>query len=158
MSSAPLLILLGGLSFAEPMDAQEKAKQALQGDWRVVGVEEKGERWTPEDVRKQPMSLKIKGNEITLYQGTMIDLRFTFRVDPTKSPAHLDLDRLDERVRGKTCHAIYVIQKGQLKICLSSNFNPTKPEERPQEFATILGSTGRPPKGKLLFIFERERK
>ena len=55
-------------------------------------------------------------------------------------------------------HAIYSLEKGELKICMGSNFTPDEPEKRPKEFATAAGSENRGGKGKLMFTFKREKK
>jgi uncharacterized protein (TIGR03067 family) len=122
--------------------------------WTLVEMDEKGRRVTAEELKEEGGSFVFRGNELLLKERGVTKMRFSFTLDPAKAPRHIDLQRRDRATRG-TCHAIYSLEKGVLKVCVGTNFNPGEPEERPQEFATKLGSEGRPPKGKLLFVIKR---
>jgi uncharacterized protein (TIGR03067 family) len=158
MCPITLLILGSTLAAPAPAEGAKKAKEELQGTWVAVAIEEKGEKASPEQVKKEEFSAIIKGNELALRHKKAEPDRFSFTLDPEKKPAHLNLTRLGKDARPGVIHAIYSLDKGELTICLGSNFSPDKPEDRPQEFATVLGSEKRPPKGKLLFTFKQEKK
>jgi uncharacterized protein (TIGR03067 family) len=160
MFTVSLLIVASSIAAPVPPDPVKKAQDQLQGTWVAIGMEEKGEKVAAEVLNEEKISVTIKGNELTMWQGGKPD-RYTFTIDPSKKPAHMDLQESSDKARPGTCHAIYLLEKGELKICVSSNFNPDEPEERPKEFATVLGSENRPPKGtkgKYLFIFKQEKK
>ena len=54
---------------------------------------------------------------------------FTFKLDPAKSPAQIDLVSLFERDKGKTFQGIYELNGDTLKLCLSR-----KEGDRPRSF------------------------
>jgi uncharacterized protein (TIGR03067 family) len=160
MFAFSLLIVSSSFAAPAPPDAVKKPQDELQGTWVAIGMEEKGEKVTAEVLKDEAISITVKGNELTMWQRGKAD-RYLFTLDPSKKPAHLDLMESGDKVRPGICHAIYKVEKGELKICVSSSFNPDEPEERPKEFATVLGSENRPPKGtkgKYLFIFKQEKK
>jgi uncharacterized protein (TIGR03067 family) len=160
MLALSLLIVAGSIAAPAPPDAAKKAQEELQGTWVAVGMEEKGEKVPAKDLKDEDISVSIKGNELTMMHRGKAD-RYTFTLDPGKKPAHMDLQESGDKARPGTCHAIYSVEKGELKICVSSSFNPNESEERPKEFATGSGSESRPPKGmkgKYLFIFKQDKK
>jgi uncharacterized protein (TIGR03067 family) len=157
MSPIAVFLLACGVAVGAPADAAAQAVKELQGTWTLVAMEEKGQRISVEEVKAEGCSFVIRGSEFLLKERGKTKMRFSFKVDPTKSPRHIDFQRRDGPTVPGTCHAIYSLEKGQLKICIGTNFNPDEPEERPQEFATKLRSEGRPPKGKNLFILKRNR-
>ena len=160
MFTVSLLIVASSIAAPAPPDPVKKAQDELQGTWVAIDMEQKGEKVAPKELKEEDISISIKGNELTMWQGGKPD-RYTFTLDPSKKPAHLDLQESGEKARKGVCHAIYSQEKGELKICVSSNFNPDEAEERPKEFATVLGSENRPPKGtkgKYLFIFKQDKK
>jgi uncharacterized protein (TIGR03067 family) len=153
-------LLMAGATVAAPAppDPVEKAQAALQGTWRCVGGEEKGEKFTAEEAKEEGFSLVITKNELVLHQGKEKPQRFSFTLGPGKSPAHIDLKEIGDDARAGVCHAIYRLEKEELTICFGSNINPDEAEDRPQEFSTMLGRDKGSPKGKVMLIFQREKK
>src|SRR5262245_49833718 len=144
------ILLLSSLAAAPaPPDPARKAIAELQGRWELIGFEEKGDKG---DFDEQ-LVVTVKDDEMIFRRGTDDPIPLRFTIDPTKSPAHLDL--IVDAGKKEVCHAIYRIERGELTICVGTNFSPNKSSERPHEFATILGSEKRPPKGKLMFTFKR---
>ncbi|HJZ93216.1 MAG TPA: TIGR03067 domain-containing protein [Gemmataceae bacterium] len=123
----------------------------LQGRWELVAFEEKGDKG---DFDEQ-LVVTVKDDEMTFRRGTDDPIPVRFKIDPSKTPAYLDL--ILDADKKEVCHAIYRIEKGELTICVGTNFSPNKSSQRPQEFATVLGSEKRPPKGKLMFTFKRAK-
>jgi uncharacterized protein (TIGR03067 family) len=152
-----LLIAGGTLAAPTPADEVKKAHNDLQGTWVAVAMEERGEKLATDDVKKEDISLIVKGNELTTHHGKDEPNRFSFTLDPTKKPAHLDLKELGDKARPGIIHAIYALENGELTICLGSRFNPDEEKERPQEFATGP-SEKRPPKGKVMVRFKQSEK
>jgi uncharacterized protein (TIGR03067 family) len=59
----------------------------------------------------------------------------TYKVDPTGSPATLDIKPLTGPDKGKTIRAIYLVDKDELKICQATQAD----KDRPSEFASKRG-------------------
>jgi uncharacterized protein (TIGR03067 family) len=95
---------------------------------------------------------------LILRHGTAGPAQFSFTLDPRKKPAQMDLREMGDGQREGIVHAIYALEKGELRICFGSNLTANKAEERPQEFATSKGSKDRPPKGRVMFTFKRPEK
>ena len=133
-----------------PDDANAKALKALQGKWKVVAAEENGEAGPLEDFDTHTVA--IKGNVLAEIKGGKEQRRYEIKVDPSKSPAHLDLVKLDENGKPtrKVVYAIYKFDGDKLTIC----FGKGTPDDRPREFTT--GSADlQPPKGKSMYTVER---
>src|SRR6516162_4658176 len=151
-----ILMLACALAASAPADEAARTVKELQGTWTLVEMEEKGEKATAEDLKKEGVSFVIKGNELLLKEHAVTKMRFSFTLDPAQSPKHIDFQRSDKTVQG-ACHGIYSLKAEELKLCVGTNFNPDEPENRPQRFATTQGSKARPMKRKLLFILKRNK-
>jgi uncharacterized protein (TIGR03067 family) len=150
MNSLPFLLLSTALS--APADDVAKATAELQGNWVLVLVEEKGGKPRPDD---SPTTMTVKGTELSIQRGTAPPRQFTFAVDPTKTPPHLDLVRVGET---GICHAIYRLEQGEMTICAATNLTSDEPGRRPQVFVTSRGPKDTPPKGSLMLTFKRAKK
>lgn len=136
-----------------PPDNSDNAKalKALQGRWKLVAGEERGEAGRADDFGTQ--DIVVKDVTLTrLEKGKERD-RFTIKFDLSKFPAHLDLVEQGKTNPG-TCHAIYKCEGDRLTICFAGRLSPSEAELRPTEFKTGP-SDQRPPKGKLMYTFER---
>jgi uncharacterized protein (TIGR03067 family) len=157
MFTVSLLIVSSSLAAPAPGDSAKKALDELQGTWIAVAWEESGEKVPAEKVKEAGIAITIKGNELTLLPGKRDEGRFSFTLGPSKKPAHLNLQELGKEARPGVAHAIYSLEKGELKICVSNKFEPNKEEERPREFATGP-SEMRPPKGGIMLTLKQEKK
>jgi uncharacterized protein (TIGR03067 family) len=156
MLTISLLIVSSSLVAPLPADAGREAQDELQGTWIAIGLEESGEKATADKVKEHDITITIKGNEITFRFGKDDPHRFSFTLDPSKKPAHLNLKELGEKAQPGVAHAIYSLEKGELKICVSNKFDPNKEDERPQEFATGP-SEMRPPKGRIMLTVKQNK-
>jgi uncharacterized protein (TIGR03067 family) len=122
-----------------PTSAQAKGGPAeLQGTWKLVAVELRGEVAAMTD--RQPRLL-IKGDKVW-YGGEEIAL---LTADAGTTPKTIDLSFLSPK---RVCEGIYALDKDTLKICVNKNTEGVK--ERPDSFST---------KGKeewRLLVFERD--
>jgi uncharacterized protein (TIGR03067 family) len=101
--------------------------ERLQGTWRMVG----GDVLAPE---KEEWAVAIKGDELILRRRGRQDVTWTIRLDLRRQPAGIDL--IAPQDASKTNHATYSLERDQLTICVSRNFNPNTPVERPTRLTT----------------------
>lgn len=149
-----LLLVTGTFAAPVPKDPLSPALKQLQGEWRAVLVEEKGEAWgSKEEVAE--VVLEIAGDTLIYKRDKPVE-KFRITLDTDKKPARMDLKLIGESVDpAKACHAIYALESGKLKLCLPSEFTASDPAKRPGEFTT---GGKQPPQGKLLFVMERVKK
>jgi uncharacterized protein (TIGR03067 family) len=121
-------------------------------------MQAKGEDVAADEIKKMDVLFTFKGNKLTVRDELGKFDHYSVSLDPTKSPAQIDLTDLGDNAPKGICHAIYSLDEQDLKLCLGTNFNPDEPDERPREFATKKGSDCRPPKGKYLFVLQRQKK
>lgn len=126
----------------------------IQGEWRAVSVEEKGQVWAKEEVAE--FVLEVKG-DVLIYKRNLNHVeRFRITLNASKKPAQMDLRLIAEGVDpNKLCPVIYSVENGKLKLCLPSEFTAQNPSDRPAKFET---GGERPPRGKLLVVMERIQK
>lgn len=149
-----ILVLMGIVAAPVPTPPLSPALKELQGEWRAVTVEEKGKAWGSKK-EVAGVVVEITGDTLIYKRNTPVEqFRITLRRD--EKPAQMDLRLIAVGVNpAKACHAIYALERGQLKLCLPSEFAANDPDARPSEFTT--GGT-RPPQGKLLFVMERVKR
>jgi uncharacterized protein (TIGR03067 family) len=141
-----LLIVAAGLSIAAggKDDDIKKAKEKLQGTWVVTGAEQAGEKTD----QMNGQQLTVKGDDFTATDKGNVVFKATFKVDPTKKPAAIDVTVAEGEEKGKTALGIYSLEKDELKFC----FAEPGTKDRPTEFATKKDS-------KLMLItLKREKK
>jgi uncharacterized protein (TIGR03067 family) len=102
-------------------------KEALQGTWLPVAVEEAGKKISEKAIKAKNFEMVIKGNKITLpIKDDTVEAEF--KLAPTKSPKQIDLFL----GKGKTAKGIYLLKGDQFKLCVEAD----QGGERPTEFAT----------------------
>ena len=111
--------------------ALKKENAALQGVWKVVGLDtpdgKKGD-----DLAGATLEFDKDGKKLTF---TFKDKtkKMTFKLNPAAKPKEIDITGDDDN---KTLEAIYVIEKNTLKICLCDDGSN---DGRPSEFAVKEG-------------------
>lgn len=124
-------------------EAERRNPTTMVGTWNVTGGERLGKDYTA-ILKNQQIQWVIAGDEIrVLYKG--VDrTRYTFKVDPSKQPAHLDL-----HMAAREVPAICKWDGDRLIICMPSS---ALEKQRPTEFkGTIQPRT-------ILYILERAPK
>lgn len=150
-----LLILLNVVAAPVLKDSLPPPLKELQGEWRAISGEEKGEALDNKEEIAE-FVLEIAGDTLIYKRNKEHVEKFRITLNTDKKPAQMDLRLITEDVDpAKACHAIYAIEDGKLKLCLPSEFTANEPETRPSEFTT---GGKRPPQGKLLFVMERIKK
>jgi uncharacterized protein (TIGR03067 family) len=146
------IIALAVAAPAPPDDANAKALKALQGTWKLVAVEEKGGEL--KENKDSDLQFTFEGNVLLWREGKPEPKRFKAKIDPSKSPAHIDITAETAEGQTRTAHAVYGLKDNRLTICFGHNATPDEPEDRPRELKTG-DADQRPQKGKLMFVFER---
>jgi uncharacterized protein (TIGR03067 family) len=104
---------------------QQDDKSKLQGEWKLISMEASGKKKSDDALKDSKVVIKDDG---WLSPG---GIQFTFKIDPTKDPKHLDLSGspggggLD-----MTWPGIYKIEGETLTFCRSLG----APGQRPSEF------------------------
>ena len=137
------LLVVGLLMGADqPSDAAKKDLEKLQGEWKIEKAQRGGEAAPAELLGK--LSLTIKGDSMTVSEGSARDEKATISLDPGKSPAAIDIK--PARPGRETVLGIYKLNGDSLTLCWS------KEGARPTEFAS------KPKSDQVLFVLKRAKK
>jgi uncharacterized protein (TIGR03067 family) len=144
---ALLVVVAAGLLVAADAkdDAVKAAKAKLKGAWKVVTLEEQGEK-APEDVVNK-MRLVFQDDKLVIKGTDDGDHEAKYSIDPSQKPASLDLVPADGQEKGKTLRCIYSLEGDDLKICSATKAD----DDRPKEFAAKKGDKA------VLLVFKREK-
>jgi uncharacterized protein (TIGR03067 family) len=126
---------------AEDKGKAKKAADPLTGTWKAVSVVANGDEVE-----------QFKGTLFTYKDGTLTrkneqgEQVSSYKLDPTKKPATIDITAKGGRNEGQTRKGIYEVKGDDLKVCVA--FMPDA--DRPKEFASEAGS------GNILITLKRE--
>lgn len=126
-------------------EAVDKELKKLEGTWQTVAFEHNGKTIPEENVKS--WTLEIKGDKYTMTIGNNSE-EGTFKVDPSKKPATVDVKPSEGPNKGKTRKGIYRLGEDEAKVC----FSAIGEEERPTDFASPEGSKN------YLWTFKHEKK
>jgi uncharacterized protein (TIGR03067 family) len=135
--TAPLVLLAGD-------DNVRKELKALQGTWKVVGLEAGGKPFPKEMVIDFTFIVGADGKSI----GKMANVEYqaTIRVDPGKNPRTIDNVHDTGAQKGKKQFGIYKLEGNRWTVCMTP---PGAVEtDRPRSFDTKDTTN-------VVFIFER---
>jgi uncharacterized protein (TIGR03067 family) len=125
-------LALGLLAAADaPKDGLKQDKEKLQGTWKAVTAQERGE--TRDDAEDR--LLIFSGDEFRVKKGDDIIVKGKFKIDASKRPKEIDMEITDARkddLNGKTALGIYELEGNTLKWCASEPGGM----ERPKEFSS----------------------
>src|SRR5262249_29088311 len=127
-------------------------RDTLQGTWRVVGVEEQGNKIAEKDVKEAKETFVIKGRTMTYCRASKVLVTMKFNLDPAETPPEITLAFTDGNEKGNKNHAIYKLDGDTLKLRMNDKFGGNSWDERPEDFSTDKG------KEAVLFILKRETK
>ena len=128
---AGTVILAGGGDISQ---AIKKDKGALQGTWKVIASESKGEKVPAEDIKD--LFLIFRGEAILIREGGKTQDNFSFLLDPLKKIKEIDVTLKVGPQKGRVDRGIYEIDGDKLRICIQAN----KDEARPREFMSRANS------------------
>lgn len=144
-----LLLVFAGVVLAQArLDAGDGADDAkkLQGAWEVVELIAYGTKIDPKEF--QGTRFVFDGNKLTVTpaidKGKPADKKpaververfvkrtFTFKLDPSKKPAHVDLTNTDDKGKPGASPGIYEIKGDTLRWCQN---DASKSTDRPKDF------------------------
>jgi uncharacterized protein (TIGR03067 family) len=128
----PVALLTVALVAADKPAADEKTdKERIQGTWSVTGVEAKGAAVKEGDLFNQLKDMKLTFKDDAVINSKHPDDKATFKIDPDKKPATLDVD-----IKGRPDDAMRLLYEftddNTLRVCGSK-----KESERPKEFGSM---------------------
>jgi uncharacterized protein (TIGR03067 family) len=119
-----------------PQDAADNPK-LFEGSWKVVALEVNGRKAPPEAL--QGMRWSFHGSEVQFVDSAeKAPSKASVKIDPGKTPKHIDLIGLEEPYKSKSMQGIFKMEKGRLVICLRTAEAAKK--GRPREFMTEADS------------------
>jgi uncharacterized protein (TIGR03067 family) len=130
-----LVALAVGLLLAadEGKDVASKERKRLEGTWTITSVV-RNDNPLPEDMLKDAQFV-FQGEGFAQKLGDKTLAKGTFRLDPGKKPATIDLTMSEGEDKDKTILGIYQLEDDVLRICGAGPGH-----ERPTEFAAKDGS------------------
>jgi uncharacterized protein (TIGR03067 family) len=134
-----------------PADAAAELKK-LNGRWEQVDAEDGDGLGKKHGYSK--ITLIFKDDQLSSEDSKgMVEEWGSFKIDPDKTPKHIDFKTPGGPRKGKDLSrlGIYQIDDGKLKICFSS-VDPPREELRPITFDAPKAGTGH-----ILVVFERKK-
>src|SRR5262245_1049424 len=116
MRYALAILLLSALGAGGDSEEARAEKKHLQGTWRVIGAEQKGEVAQHKDL--QEMEIIFSGDSIVVREGKTVQERFIFKLDVTQTPKAIDFTYTEGKKKGRTDRGIYQLSGNDLKICI----------------------------------------
>ena len=146
------VVVVSGLLMAAGRAAEVREDgddiQKLQGVWRGVELEIKGNSLPPTSARS--MRLRFEKDTFTIEQGGKITVQGRYTIDPANKPKTIDLtitDTVQAVNKGALVLGIYELEKGQLKLCTTK----ANGQDRPKKLISKSGTTHS------LFTFRKEK-
>ncbi len=141
-----LLMMLGCFAAGNTQeDATKDEVKKLQGTWVRIAVDVDGQKSEDSKDPKEAITLIIKGDK---YHDEL------FKIDPTKSPKHLDVMTVDDKGKPFTLPGIYELKGDVLKVCFPYPFEGKfdQMHKRPTEFGSKKGGN------EVLEVYQRQKK
>ncbi|MDB5311358.1 MAG: hypothetical protein JWO38_5560 [Gemmataceae bacterium] len=120
------LVLTAGWTAGAADDDAAKAAKKLEGSYQVVEATRGGK---PDPKGKEVKSFTIKNGTIVISAGDR-DETAKFTVDPSKTPAHIDLVPKDDH----SVPGIYAVKETDKGLELTIAFTKGANESRPKDF------------------------
>ena len=137
-----IVALAFGFSAQAADEKDELAK--FKGKWKGVSLVVDGKETPKADA--EAMVLTVDGEKYSLKIGGE-DVEGMQKLDPSKTPKHMDAVRTKGAYKGDKLVGIYELTDDSFKVCFAA---PGK-TDRPKEFKSEAGS------GNRLYVFKREK-
>ncbi len=137
-----LSMVVAGLLLAADNPSKDDVKQEakkLNGTWKVDSIVQDGQKMDAEEAHKWVVTMD--GDKYVVKVDGQILEEGKIKIDPSKSPKHIDISPTTGNDAGSTRKGIYEVKGDEQKIC----FAPPD-QERPKEFSSKEGS------GRLLIV------
>jgi uncharacterized protein (TIGR03067 family) len=128
------VVSLGFVTAASGQEGDKASKdlKKLQGSWTVVSMEIKGQKLPEDKLKEADIKLVVKdGKYAQQVQGEIME-EGTFKLDPSKKPAAIDLSIDSGNDKGKMQRGIYEIKGDTWRI----SFAKAGSKDRPTSFAS----------------------
>ena len=106
-------------------------KEAVQGTWKMVSREVRGQSQPPGG--PDDSSMVFKGDRFQILKAGRVMIEGTFKMDPTAKPRtidmHVDKANDDAHTEGKTSLGIYELNGDDLRWCADEPGHETRPSE-----------------------------
>jgi uncharacterized protein (TIGR03067 family) len=130
--------LLGGNKDSGASDLKK-----IQGTWRFVSHEANGKKTPPDEVAK--LKITFQGDKFTVTKDDQVVQAGTNKLDPSKTPAHIDAKITEGDGKGHTMLGVYELKGDTIRVCFD-----TAGKERP----TSLTAKD----GQMEVVIQREKK
>jgi uncharacterized protein (TIGR03067 family) len=134
MKASVAMVLLVAFAASDAPDQVQEEIRNLQGTWKVIAAESRGEISSRKEIEE--LEVIFTGNTIHIREAGKVQERFTYKLDPSKTPRAVDFTFTEGKKKGRTDRAIYQLDGNNLKICIQEN----KDAPRPDAFATREGT------------------
>jgi uncharacterized protein (TIGR03067 family) len=123
---AGLLVLQAA---GEP-EATRKDRDRLQGKWKVIAAQSKGEKVATKDLAD--LFLVFEDDGIQVVENKKTQVKYTYRLHAQDKPKQIDFTYTTGPKKGRTDRGIYRFQGERLTFCIQED----GAQPRPTEFAT----------------------
>jgi uncharacterized protein (TIGR03067 family) len=129
------LFCLASFAFAGAGDDLDKTDlKNMQGIWKVILAESKGERVPFGDI--QELLIVIDGSRGLVREDGKTQDVFRFEIDSAKKPKHINFIYTEGQKKGRTDKGIYLLERDSLRFCIDQD----KEKGRPGKFDTQPGT------------------
>jgi uncharacterized protein (TIGR03067 family) len=130
--------LLGQAVGQTPEERLKREEEKLAGTWRVTAAKANGVRLQPREV--PDMKLTFKDGKYTVQLAKEKPQEGTYKIDPSKNPKTIDVNRTTGPEQGKKQVGIYELTGNELKICAcdASKKRPTDFDTRDKDGYMVL--------------------
>jgi uncharacterized protein (TIGR03067 family) len=121
---------LFALQTADLPEPVRKDRQRLQGTWKVIAAENRGEKVPAKEIAD--LFLIFEEDTIQVRENKKVQVTYCFKINPERKPKEIDFTYTSGPKKGRTDRGIYLFQGERLTFCIQED--PL--EARPKAFDT----------------------